>query len=100
MQTACGLHAQRDKDMAEITDARKGELAYHFLKHKLKEDGFRVDQHFRRRIGNVAKKTGVPFPELLGFATSLIAEILSEVSEPGKAPTPDELDGFEDHGGH
>jgi len=84
----------------KMDKAREGEIARAFLKYKLKEDGFPIDRNFRRRIGNLAKHTGLPFGELLEFATALSSEILTEVSEPGKEPTQDELAGFHGHGGH
>jgi len=83
-----------------LDDKRKGEIARAFLKFKLKEDGFEIDRHFRRRIGNIAKNTGLPFEEVLEFSIAIASEILTEVSEPTKAPTEDELAGFEGHGGH
>jgi len=83
-----------------MDDKRKGEIAYAFLKLRLKEDGFEIDQNFRRKIGNIAKKTGIPFKETLEFGVQISIEILSEVSDPKKDPTEDELAGFEGHGGH
>lgn len=79
-------------------DKRKGEIAYAVLKQTLKEHGFELDQNFRRRVGNTAKKTSIPFAEMLEFSTTLAVEMLAEVSDKNKAPTEDEIAGFDDHG--
>jgi hypothetical protein len=79
---------------------RKGEIAHAFLKHLLKEQGFDIDKNFRRKVGNVAKNSGLPFEEVLEYGTMLVTEIVTEVSEKGKTPTPEELDGHWGHGHH
>ncbi len=87
----------------EEKQKRKGEIAYLYLKHLLKEDGLEIDRHFRRRIGNIAKQTGIPFPEALEFATELATDLLTEVSDKSKPVTDEELGGFRGHshgGGH
>ncbi len=85
-----------------MDDNRKGEIAYAFLKHRLKESdgGMSIGNNLRRQIGNIAKQTGVPFEEALEFATGMAMEILAEVSDPKKPATPDELEGHWGHGGH
>ena len=85
-----------------MTEDRKGQIAYAFLKHKMKEGdgGVEIGNNFRRRVGNLAKETGVPFAEALEFSIALTSEILAEVSDPKKPPTPDELEGHWGHGGH
>ncbi len=81
-----------------IDEKRRGEIALAYLKHLLKSDGFEIDQHFRRRVGNISKQTGIPFGELLEFSTETASEILAEVSDKSKPPTDDELEGFVHHG--
>ena len=86
-----------------MDDKRKGEIAYLFLKNRLKEEGFDLDQNFRRRIGNIAKKIGVPFPEALEFSMALVGELLVEVGQKDTPPSEEELqsfDHFHGHGGH
>jgi hypothetical protein len=90
------IREHREVPMA-LDDKRKGELAYVFLKYTMKERGFELDQSFRRRIGNIAKQTGIPFPEALTFATDLAKEILVEVSDSSRPPTANELEGFDGH---
>jgi hypothetical protein len=80
-----------------IDEKRRNEIAYLVLKHTFKERGFEVDQSFRRRVGNMSKHTGVQFSEMLEFSTKMTAELLAEVSENGKPPTNDELEGFDGH---
>ncbi len=83
-----------------MDDKRKGEIAYALLKLRLKEEdgGMSIGNNFRRHIGNIAKRTGISFEETLEFAVAMAAEILTEVSDPKKPATPEELEGHWDRG--
>lgn len=65
---------------------RKGEIAIAVLKYRLGEEGIRLNDGTRRRLGNIAKKTGVPKTELTEFASV----ILEEMKEQFLLPIPKE----------
>ena len=74
----------------EMTDQRKGEIAYAIVKVKAKADGIRYDV-LRREIGNISKKTGILVEDLEEFATLLNLEIIEETfcaSKKGKPGIP------------
>ena len=84
--------------MATNEQVNRNEIGYKVLKAMLKEQGFEIDKNFRRIVGNMAKKTGVDFGELLQFYKELGVELMDEVAELGKPAAPEELE--EDHHGH
>ena len=82
--------------MAMSTE-RRNEIAYLLVRHMMADRGVEIGNDFRREVGRQAKSTGVPFGEMLEFATAVVGEMLADVSNPKKPPTEDELSG---HGGH
>lgn len=83
-----------------LDEQKEGKLARAMLKHLLKDEGFTINRHFRRRVGNIAHSTGFEFGDVLEFSTTLAGELLAEVSDKDKPPTPDELDARHEHYGH
>ena len=82
--------------MAMSTE-RRNEIAHLLVRHMMADRGVEIGNDFRRTVGRYAKNTGIPFPEMLEFASTMASEMLAEVSNPKKPPTEDELSG---HGGH
>ncbi len=56
---------------------RKGEIAYALWKYRLKKEGIHLDA-VTREIGNIAKATNIPKPELREFMQEIMDELLTE----------------------
>ncbi|MFZ2556225.1 MAG: hypothetical protein WAZ27_01740 [Minisyncoccia bacterium] len=69
-----------------MDSARRNEIAYLFLKDVLKQRGFPVDQSFRRRSDNAARRTGVEKSEMLEFSSNLAKEIVQDVTTSKEEP--------------
>jgi hypothetical protein len=86
-----------------MDEARRNEIAYKILMlARLKgdahgENGVRLDDGFRRQVGNIAKQIGVPFAELLEFEVAFARTMLEKVSDAKRPPTEDELKGYRGH---
>ena len=58
--------------------ARRNEIAYLFLKYKLKREGAHVCPNFRRDVGSTAATIGISFEEALEFVEPVIRELVDE----------------------
>lgn len=61
----------------EMTDQRKGEIAYALVKFKARKDGVRYEL-IKREIGQVSKDVGVTVEELMEFMKLLNLELHNE----------------------
>lgn len=57
---------------------RKGEIALALLKHKLGNEGLKLNSSFRKNLAHAAKATGIPLPELTEFALKIIEDLARE----------------------
>lgn len=62
-----------------MTKERIGELAYLFLKQRLKDEGFTIKSDFKRNLANKAKEVGVSNEEALEFVEGIVGEALDEI---------------------
>ena len=59
---------------------RKGEIALALLRLQAKKDGVRINpEGFKRDIGNIVKKTGVPKEELIVFFEEEVRRLIDEM---------------------
>ena len=61
-----------------MDDIRKGQIAFLFLKHQLREKGVRLTPNFKREIGNEAKAIGISIEEATEFVESVVRELVEE----------------------
>ena len=57
---------------------RKGEIALAILKHRIGHEGIQLNPNSRRRLGNIARATGIPLVELKEFAREVTTEMIKE----------------------
>lgn len=65
-----------------MDEERKSEIAHAFLGYVLAREGLRLDTHFRRKLGHVAKETGIPVEELTDFCVTFIGELVEKYVKP------------------
>lgn len=63
----------------EMTKERMGEIALALLKYQVEDEGIHISKKNSRKLGIVAKETGVPLAELKRFQRILIDEQLEEI---------------------
>ena len=61
-----------------MDEKRRGEIALILLKNQIKKGEFGLAD-MKRKLGNIAKETGIPLEELEEFARIIVAELLKEV---------------------
>jgi hypothetical protein len=61
-----------------MDDIRKGQIAFLFLKHQLREKGVRLTPNFKREIGNEAKAIGISIEEATEFVELIVRELVEE----------------------
>ena len=61
-----------------MDEKRKGEIAYKLLRFELQQDGIQLGPNQKRRLGNIAKSTGIPLAELKEFGKEISQELLEE----------------------
>ncbi len=61
-----------------MDEVRKGQIAFLFLKHKIREEGIRLSPNFQRQVGNTAKVIGISMEEAMEFAEIVMGEIFDE----------------------
>ncbi len=61
-----------------MDNVRKGQIAFLYLKNKLREEGVRLSPNLRRQVGNTAKAIGIPFEEAMEFAKIMVGELVEE----------------------
>jgi hypothetical protein len=61
-----------------MDEKRKGEIALVLLKYQIRRGEIRLTD-VSRKLGNLAKETGIPRDELKEFARIILAEFLKEV---------------------
>ncbi|PIR87466.1 MAG: hypothetical protein COU11_00410 [Candidatus Harrisonbacteria bacterium CG10_big_fil_rev_8_21_14_0_10_49_15] len=66
-----------------LTPEREGEIARALLKEIWRKEGARTfdPSAFRRTLGSLSQKIGIPADELRLFATSLLQELVAELDE-------------------
>ncbi len=62
-----------------LTEQRRNELAYAFLKLKMSQEGFRLGPQSMRDIGRMAKELGVEFKEARAFVEGVVRELMDEM---------------------
>lgn len=62
-----------------MDNARKGEIALLYLKHKVGRDGIRLGPDLRRDVGNTAKAIGAPFEEAMEFVEEMTREMVDRL---------------------
>lgn len=60
-----------------MNERRKGEIALILAKDQMSRESVRFSD-VKRELGNLAKKTGIPFPELKEFMKILLGELFVE----------------------
>jgi len=65
-----------------MDDIRKGQVAFLFLKHQLREKGVRLTPNFKREIGNDAKAIGISIKEATEFVEPIVRELVEETFAP------------------
>ena len=63
-----------------MDEKRMGEIALILLKDRANQEGFRL-AGLERDLGNVAKRTGVPYSELKELAKIILSELIEEYLE-------------------
>ena len=66
--------------------ARKGEIAFLLLKHRMKSEGFKLSTQTPREIGNMAKAINIPPGEVLEFVELVTRETVDEIFAKKKDP--------------
>jgi len=61
-----------------MDEKRKGEIALVLLKYQIRRGEIRFADA-KRKLGNIAKETGIPLDELKEFTRIILAEFLKEV---------------------
>jgi len=61
-----------------MDNIRKGQIAFLFLKHQLREKGVRLTPNFRREVGNDAKAIGISIEEATEFVELIVRELVEE----------------------
>lgn len=65
--------------MTELTSQRKGEIAIALIKIEMLKDGVKFHKNnLQRNLGEIAKFTGFPIPELKEFTRQIIQELFNE----------------------
>lgn len=65
-----------------MDEKRMGEVALVLERYHLRREPVQLNLSFKRKIGNVAKETGVPVEELMEFSRILIEERIIETFGP------------------
>ena len=65
-----------------MDNIRKGQIAFLFLKHQLREKGVRLTPNFRREVGNDAKAIGISIEEATEFVELIVRELVEETFAP------------------
>ena len=61
-----------------MDEIRKGQIAFLYLKHKIREEGVRLTPNLRRQAGNTAKAIGISTEEAMEFAENIVRELVEE----------------------
>ena len=80
-----------------LSAEREGEIARAFYKQHLLDEGFFMDGNMRRRVGNIAKQSGVSYEEAIEFSAKVLSEIVADLSDVTKA-TENERKGLDERG--
>lgn len=62
-----------------MDDIRKGQIAFAYLKNKIREEGIRLMPNFRIQVGNTAKSIGISVEEAMEFSDLIIRELVDEI---------------------
>lgn len=65
----------------QLTQERKGEIAFALIKWKIGQNGIRLSQHKKRDISNLAKALGVDQTKLEAFFRLLIVDLMDKMFE-------------------
>lgn len=76
------------KEVHMMDEKRKGEIALLILKRKFAKDGIRLDENFRRNLGNEAKAINVTLEELLEFSELFVRDLVDQLFCPMPTPPP------------
>ena len=75
-----------------MTEQRKGQIAFLYMKQQFREKGINLRPGFNRELANQAKVLGITYQEAVEFMTGIYLEIFyAQIDSLVKPPAPESV---------
>ncbi|MEK7642362.1 MAG: hypothetical protein AAB392_01060, partial [Patescibacteria group bacterium] len=80
------------KEVRNMTEERKGQIALLYMKQQLRQNGIKLRPGINRELANQAKTWGITYEEAVEFVTEMYRELFNaQIASLAKPPAPESV---------